>query len=117
MPAATPCRIPRRLLAPAAGRPDRPTHDGPFAGDDVYSATAAGETKTISVARGQAGTLYVSIQNDGLFADAFKIKGTGAARGFTVSYFKGTTNVTAKVEAGTFSTGSLRRARPSPSRW
>lgn len=80
---------------------------GPFAGNNVYSASGAGEAKTISVPRGHRGTLYADVQNDGLFTDTFKVHGTGAARGFTVSYFKGTTNVTAQVAAGTFSTGSL----------
>ncbi len=80
---------------------------GPFAGNNIYSATGAGESKTISVTRGQSGTLFVDIQNDGLFTDAFKVQGTGTASGYTVSYFKGATNVTAAVKAGTFSTGSL----------
>lgn len=80
---------------------------GPFAGNGVYSATGAGESKTISVARGSHGTFYVSIQNDGLLADTFAAAGTGAATGFTVTYFRGATNVTAQVRAGTFSTGGL----------
>ena len=84
---------------------------GPFTGNNVYSATGAGESKTVSVVRGKKGTLYADIQNDGLVADALKVKGTGAATGFTVSYFRGTTNVTAAVKAGTFSTGSLAPRR------
>lgn len=93
------------LLRPDARIGTHPA--GPFAGNNVYSATAAGESKTISVGRGHTGTFYADIQNDGLFADTFKVHGTGTASGFTVSYFKGTTNVTAQVNAGTYSTGSL----------
>ena len=80
---------------------------GPFAGNNVYSATGAGESKTISAARGHSGTLFADIQNDGLTADTFHVKGTGTAKGFTVTYFRGATNVTTQVKAGTFSTGSL----------
>ncbi len=80
---------------------------GPFTGNSVYSPTAVGETKTISVKHRKTGTFYVSIQNDGLVASAFTIKGSGGARGITVRYFRGTTNVTAKVKAGTYSTGAI----------
>ncbi len=80
---------------------------GPFAGNDVYSATGAGESKAIRVKRRHRGTLYVDIQNDGLYSDTFKLHATGAARGFAVSYYRGATNVTAAVKAGTYSTGTL----------
>jgi hypothetical protein len=83
---------------------------GPFVGNNVYSAAGAGESKTISVARGHSGTLYVDIQNDGLSADTIKITGSGSAQGFTATYFRGAANVTSQVLAGTFSTGSLAPA-------
>ena len=59
------------------------------------------------VTRRRTGTFYVSIQNDGLVAAAFTIKGTGAARGYTVRYYRGAVNVTAQVKAGTYSTGAI----------
>lgn len=77
---------------------------GPFAGDNVYSSTGAGETKTISVKRGKKATLYADFQNDSLFPDDLTVHGTGAARGFSISYFNGTGDVTAKVKAGTWDT-------------
>ena len=40
-------------------------------------------------------------------AAAFTVKGTGGARGITVRYFKGSSNVTTAVKAGTWSTGSI----------
>ena len=49
----------------------------------------------------------MNIQNDGLVAGGFTIKGTGGARGITVRYYRGATNVTAKVKAGTYSTGAI----------
>lgn len=70
--------------------------------------TGHGESKTISVRRGHAGTFFVDFENVGLTNGAFTIVGTGRARGFAVTYFSGTTNVTATVRAGTFSTGTLR---------
>jgi hypothetical protein len=80
---------------------------GPFSFDGVYSSTAVGETRTIFVTRGQSGSLYVNIQNDGLVAAAFTLKGTGTAAGFTVKYYRGSTDVTTGVKAGTYSTGAI----------
>jgi hypothetical protein len=80
---------------------------GPFLGNGVYSATAQGESKTISVARGSSGVLFANIQNDGLTADSLQVGATGQATGFTVRYFRGTTDVTSQVNAGKFSTGNL----------
>jgi hypothetical protein len=80
---------------------------GPFSGNNVYSPTGAGESKTISVARGHSGTLFLNFQSDGLLADTLTITGTGTAHGFTVTYFRGATNVTSQVKNGTYSTGSL----------
>lgn len=80
---------------------------GPFSGNSIYSPTAAGESRTLWVTRRRTGTFYVSIQNDGLVAAVFTIKGTGGARGITVRYYKGATNVTTRVKAGTYSTGSI----------
>ena len=80
---------------------------GPFVGNNIYSATAAGERKTISVARGAKGTFFVDVQNDGKLPDTLRLIGTGGASGFAVSYFSGLTNVTAAVLAGTFMTPRL----------
>ncbi len=80
---------------------------GPFAGNAIYSATAAGESKSRSITRGHSGTFYVSIQNDGLVAGAFTIKGTGSARGYSVHYYRGAKDITTLVKAGTYSTGAI----------
>jgi hypothetical protein len=80
---------------------------GPFVGNGVYSATAQGESKTISVARGSSGVLFANIQNDGLTADDLKVFGPTGAAGYAVRYFDGPTEVTSQVAAGTFSTGTL----------
>jgi hypothetical protein len=80
---------------------------GPFSFNAVYSATAVGEVRTVSVKRGTSRALYLSVQNDGLVPAAFLIKGTGGATGITVRYYRGSTEITAKVKAGTYSTGTI----------
>jgi len=80
---------------------------GPFVGNNVYSATGVGETRRVTVARGRHVRSYVRIQNDGLVAASFQIKGAGGARGIAVRYYRGTTNVTSRVRAGTYSTGNI----------
>jgi hypothetical protein len=80
---------------------------GPFAGNGVYSAAGAGESKTIFVARGSSGTFFAKIQNDGLRPDTFTVHGSGSVGGYTVTYFQGATNVTGGGLGGTYSTGSL----------
>ncbi len=57
--------------------------------------------------KSHSGTFYVNIQNDGLVASAFTIKGSGSARGYSVKYYRGATNVTTAVKAGTYSTGAV----------
>jgi hypothetical protein len=80
---------------------------GPYTGNMVYSSTGAGESLTRSVARGHSGTFYVAIQNRGLVAAAFTMKLTGTASGYTVRVYRGTTNITTAVKAGTYSTGTI----------
>ena len=82
---------------------------GPFVGNNVYSSSAAGQSKTISVARGHSGTLFASFQNDGLRSDHFTIVGTGINTGYSVTYFRlpGNVNVTSQVKNGMYSTGTL----------
>jgi hypothetical protein len=60
---------------------------GHVVGDNVYSYSAAGESMTISLQRGQSRTLYVDIQNDGLKVDKFEIRHEAGSHGFTVTYF------------------------------
>jgi len=93
-------RLPDALIAPSTGG---------YAGDNVYSPTAAGESKTITVARGSSKYFAVLVQNDGLVPASFKIKATGAASGYTVTYidYSNNANITTAVRDGTFSTPSL----------
>jgi hypothetical protein len=80
---------------------------GPFAGNGVYSSTGVGESQTFSLAGGTSRAFYINIQNDGLVAASYTLKGTGSAKGYVVRYYRGATNVTAAVTAGTYSTGAV----------
>jgi hypothetical protein len=60
---------------------------GPWVGNNVYSATAAGETKTVSADRGDTVTFFLNFQNDGMRRGDFGIHGTDSDSGFTVKYF------------------------------
>jgi hypothetical protein len=77
---------------------------GPWTGDAVYSPTAVGEALTQFISRGSSGNFYVNVQNDGLVAAKFKLRGTGGATGYSATYFRGSANITTAVEAGSYST-------------
>ena len=59
--------------------------------------------------RGKTVKFSVSVQNDSSSAsDTFKLLATGTVSAmYTVKYFHGTTNITAAVVAGTYTTPSL----------
>ena len=59
---------------------------GNYVGNDVYNKTAVGQTKTMQIAKGASQYFPVLIQNDGPLPASFKVKGTGAATGYTVTY-------------------------------
>jgi len=81
---------------------------GALLGNNVYNTTGAGQAATGSALRGKVITFGISVQNDGNAADSFKLKATGTATTrYTVKYYKGTTDITARVVAGTYSTGTL----------
>jgi hypothetical protein len=93
-------RLPDAPIAPSTGG---------YAGGNVYSPTAAGESKTIPIARGSSKYFAVLVQNDGVLPASFKLKGTGAASGYTVTYidYSNNANITTAVRNGTFSTASV----------
>ena len=84
---------------------------GAYVGNNVYNTTGTSQSRTGSAARGRSVTFGISIQNDGTSVDRFKVKATGTARSaYAVKYFRGTTDVTAAVVAGTYRTSSLAPA-------
>jgi hypothetical protein len=87
----------------ATSRPDSliAYGSGAYLGNNVYSATGAGQIKAQKTARGHSATFHWRIQNDAVADDVLKIKGASASPGFTISYLIGTTSVTKAVLAGT----------------
>lgn len=94
-------------------RPDAmvaPARSGPFQVDNAYFTSVAGnpQTQTQNVAGGGSVIAYVRVQNDRPGADSFKVKGaTAGSSGYTVRYFRGTTDITAQVEAGSYAIDNL----------
>ena len=88
---------------------------GNYVGNDVYNKTAVGQTKTMQIAKGASQYFPVLIQNDGPLPASFKVKGTGAATGYTVTYinYANGANITTAVRNGTFSTTRSRGVRAS----
>jgi hypothetical protein len=81
---------------------------GSFIGNNVYNTTGLNQTKSGSAARGATITFGISIQNDAVAADAFRVAATGAATaGYSVRFFHGTTDITAAVVAGSYQTSSV----------
>jgi hypothetical protein len=93
------------LRLPDAAIAGTPTGSG--VGGNVYSSTGAGEKRDVTVRRGHRVTSYVRIQNDGVVAASFGVKGLGSANGITAHWFAGSTNVTTGVRNGTYSTASI----------
>jgi len=89
-------RLPDGSIATAAG--------GPYTGVGVYTTSAqASQTLNQAIAVGQTKSFYVHVTNNGLDQDTFNIFSTltGSTK-FAVKFFNGATDVTARVNAGTY---------------
>jgi len=81
---------------------------GSLVGNNIYNNNGASQSRTGSAARGSTITFTLSIQNDGRTTDRFNVAATGSAvTGYSVKYFRGTTEITAAVQAGTYQTANL----------
>lgn len=84
--------------------------DATALGNNIYNTTGAGQTRSITTARGLTRTFVIKVWNDSSSADTYALKGSGSLTGFTVKYLKGasgTTDITAAVLAGTYKTAIL----------
>ena len=70
--------------------------------NDVYNSDGSNQTKTVNAKVGKTVTFKIRFQNDGTGTDGYTVTGTGSGKGYTVSYFAGTTNITSKVTGGTY---------------
>lgn len=77
-------------------------------GVGVYNSTGTNQTAAADWQYGccnEKHAFSISIRNNGSQSDRFKVKATGTGlAGWTIKYFKGTTDVTSAVVAGTFKT-------------
>ncbi len=73
-----------------------------YLGDGIYNATAGGQTVSVTVGRYGSTTLTVKLQNDGNQRDDLVVRGFASNTKFSVKYLDGSTNVTTRVNAGTF---------------
>jgi spore coat protein U-like protein len=88
------------------------SYSRPWIGNNVYNTTATGQRareRWFDTTPGwQRWVFGVSIQNDGTSSDRIKVKATGnVLAGWKVKYFRGRTNITSAVVAGTFKTPRL----------
>ncbi len=95
-------------------RPDaliKPATGGAALGDDVYNLTGLGQSTSIATARKASRVFTIQVSNDGSTPEAFSVRGSAAASSaFTVAYLQGasgTTDVTAAVLAGSYTTAVL----------
>jgi len=81
---------------------------GSFVGNNIYNTTGLNQTRSGSTTPGNTITFGISIQNDASTGDQFKVHATGTSlTGYTIKYFHGTTDITAAVVAGTYTTPAL----------
>jgi hypothetical protein len=83
---------------------------GPLRGDDVYNGDGSGQSVLLKMYAGDQRVAYITIQNDGADPDSFTVAAdAGSVTGFNIAYHIGRTSsdVTAAVEAGTFTTPEL----------
>ena len=82
---------------------------GPWSGDDVYNRTGRNQKvvlKTVGSYAPDAHFVFqVRVENDGV-ADRFKVRASGTGD-WVVRYLHGTTDITAAVEAGTYTTPNI----------
>lgn len=85
---------------------------GALVGDNIYNSTGLNQSQIGSAKRGKTITFTISAQNDGSAADHFTVLASGtASSAYTVTYFHGTTNITAAVVAGTYTTPSVKKTK------
>jgi hypothetical protein len=81
------------------------TSGGPLVGDGIYSSTVLpSQTQSQAIARSHTSSFFVTLQNDGLDTDSFKLLATiSGSNKFKVRFFVGSTDITARLLAGTYS--------------
>ena len=89
-------RVPDGSIALSSG--------GPYVGVGVYSnAAQPSQTQNQAIAKGHTFSFYAQLTNNGLDSDTFNVYSTlSGSTKFKVRFFVGSTDVTARVNAGTY---------------
>lgn len=88
--------------------------DPAWVGDGIYNSTARNQKRvwtdylTYSAERDPRVVVFkIRIQNDGSALDSFRVDADGETAGYVVKFLRKSTNITAALEAGTYSTPVL----------
>jgi len=73
-----------------------------YAGNGIYNATGANQTRATAMGRGGTRHFFVKLQNDSGKADTFFLVGPGTGKGFIVKYKSGGKLITKSVTKGTY---------------
>jgi hypothetical protein len=84
--------------------------DKSYLGLGVFNTTGSQQTRSTSERVGQSATFDLKLVNAVLRSDTLSLTGCASSPGFTVRYLRGSTDVTAEVTAGTYTTGTLAPA-------
>ena len=60
-----------------------------YVGDNVFNATGAGQTRTLSARRAQTRSFYVRVYNDGNATDTMTVRGSRSRAGAAIRYATG----------------------------
>jgi len=94
----------------ATARPDGHLRrgSGAFSGLNTYNTTGAGQTVAGTVAARGSTSFTVRVENDGTYTDRFRVKAPGSTSRYTVTYRRGSTNITSAVTGAGFVTPDIR---------
>jgi len=81
--------------------------DSAYRGNGICNQDGLGQTFQRQVRPGFGDQFNIRIQNDGDCQDSFFVHGAGSSSKFQITYWSGSTNVTAAVVAGTYQTPVL----------
>ena len=81
--------------------------DSALLGDDVYNTTAAGQTRRWSAKRRRARRFKLKIENDGTERGRLDVRGCNSSGPFTVTYTRGSSDITTRVVGGNYKTANL----------
>jgi hypothetical protein len=82
---------------------------GTWAGNNIYNGDGSRQTRTTSTAAGSTARFDIALQNDGIEPWALRTVEYGSTSiGYSVQFFKGTTDITTGVTEGSFQTPVLQ---------